>query len=198
MNAQVLFMGCSYHKKELIMKTLRHLLEPIKIGPLQLSNRLVMPPMGTGLADAGLVSEANLAYIKRWARSGAGLIITEITAVHQAGHVSPCGLGAWDDKFIPGLSKMAKTVHSQSAKVALQLHHCGRESYTLQKKKQALSASAIPSHIFGFLGTPREMRIKAYRVPQRRCRQGCPGDHPRAISEIKSISHSRRFYEGSG
>ena len=43
------------------MKTLQHLLEPIKIGALELSNRLVMPPMGTGLADmGGIVSEANL------------------------------------------------------------------------------------------------------------------------------------------
>ncbi|MGO9566943.1 MAG: FAD-dependent oxidoreductase [Desulfomonilaceae bacterium] len=143
------------------MKSLHHLLEPIKIGTLQLSNRVVVPPMGTGLAEAGgIVSEANLAYIKRRAQSGAGLIITEITAVHPAGHVSPRGLGAWDDKFIPGLSRIAAAVHSQGAKVALQLHHCGRESYLLQKKNVALGASAIPSYIFGFLGPPREMALE--------------------------------------
>ncbi|MBI4962122.1 MAG: FAD-dependent oxidoreductase [Desulfomonile tiedjei] len=143
------------------MKTLQHLSEPIKIGALQVSNRVVMPPMGTGLADTdGIVSEANLAYIKRRAQSGAGLLITEITAVHPAGHVSPSGLGAWDDKFIPGLSKMAAAVHSQGAKVALQLHHCGRESYLLQKKNLALGPSAIPSYIFGFLGSPHEMTLE--------------------------------------
>lgn len=143
------------------MKTLRHLLEPIKIGALELSNRLVMPPMGTGLADTGgIVSEANLAYIRRRAQSGAGLIITEITAVHPAGHVSPRSLGGWDDKFIPGLSRIAAAVHIQGAKVALQLHHCGRESYLLQKKKLALAPSAIPSYIFGFLGSPREMALE--------------------------------------
>jgi 2,4-dienoyl-CoA reductase-like NADH-dependent reductase (Old Yellow Enzyme family)/thioredoxin reductase len=143
------------------METLQHLLEPIKIGTLQLSNRLVMPPMGTGLADAGgIVSEAQLAYIKRRAQSGAGLVITEIIAVHPAGHVSPRGLGAWDDKFIPGLSRMAATVHSQGAKIALQLHHCGRESYSLQKKNLALCPSAVPSYVFGFLGSPREMTLE--------------------------------------
>ncbi len=143
------------------MTTLQHLLEPIKIGALQLSNRLVIPPMGTGLADSGgIVSEAQLAYIKRRAQSGAGLVITEIAAVHPAGHVSPRGLGAWDDKFIPGLSTIAATVHSQGAKVALQLHHCGRESYSLQKKGLAFGASAIPSYIFGFLGSPREMTLE--------------------------------------
>ena len=143
------------------MKTLQHLLEPIKIGALELSNRLVMPPMGTGLGDTGgIVSKANLAYIKRRAKSGAGLIITEITAVHPAGQVSPRALGAWDDKFIPGLSQLAATVHSQGAKVALQLHHCGRESYLQQKKNLALGPSAIPSYIFGFLGSPREMTLE--------------------------------------
>lgn len=140
------------------MQTLQHLLEPIKIGTLELANRIVMPPMGTGLADpGGIVSEANLAYIKRRAQGGAGLIITEITAVHPGGHVSPRGLGVWDDKFIPGLSGMAAAVHSQGAKVALQLHHCGRESYLLQKEKRALGPSDIPSYIFGFLGSPRKM-----------------------------------------
>jgi len=114
--------------------------------------------MGTGLADpGGIVSDANLAYIKRRAQSGAGLIITEIAAVHPTGHVSPRSLGVWDDKFIPGLSRIAAAVHNQGAKVALQLHHCGRESYLLQKKKLALGPSAIPSYIFGFLGSPREM-----------------------------------------
>src|SRR5208337_27402 len=143
------------------VRTLQHLLEPIKIRALELSNRLVVPPMGTGLADdGGIVSEANLAYIKRRAQSGASLVITEIAAVHPAGHVSPHSLGAWDDKFIPGLSRIASAVHSQGAKVALQLHHCGRESYLLQKKKQALGASAIPSYIFGFLGSPREMTLE--------------------------------------
>ncbi len=143
------------------MKTLQHLLEPIKIGALELSNRLVMPPMGTGLGDTGgIVSKANLAYIKRRAQSGAGLIVTEITAVHPAGQVSPHALGAWDDKFIPGLSQLAATVHGQGAKVALQLHHSGRESYLLQKKNLALGPSAIPSYIFGFLGSPREMTLE--------------------------------------
>ncbi len=146
------------------MKTLQHLLKPIQIRNLKLPNRVVMPPMGTGLADTGgTVSEANLAYIKRRAQSGAGLIITEITAVHPAGHVSPRGLGVWEDKFIPGLSRMADTIHAQGACAALQLHHCGRESYVLQKKKQALGPSAIPSYIFGFLGSPREMTPEEIR-----------------------------------
>jgi 2,4-dienoyl-CoA reductase-like NADH-dependent reductase (Old Yellow Enzyme family)/thioredoxin reductase len=143
------------------MKTLQNLLQPICIRNLEISNRVIMPPMGTSLGNPdATVSEANIAYIKRRAQSGAGLIITEITAVHPAGHISPRSLGVWDDKFISGFSKLAQTVHSQGAKIAMQLHHCGRESYLKQKNKQAIGPSAIPSFIFGFLGAPREMTLE--------------------------------------
>jgi 2,4-dienoyl-CoA reductase-like NADH-dependent reductase (Old Yellow Enzyme family) len=142
------------------MKTLDHLLAPIKIRSLSLPNRLVMPPMGTALGNFdGTVSEANLAYIRRRAQSGVGLIITEITAVHPSGLVSPVSLAVWDDQFIPGLAKIADTIHAQGAKAALQLHHSGRENYFLLKQKKSIGPSAIPSFVYGFLGAPREMTL---------------------------------------
>lgn len=143
------------------MKKLEHLLTPCKIGSLEIKNRIVMPPMGTALGNNdSTVSDANLAYISRRAKSGAGLIITEITEVHPLGSVSPRCLGIWDDSFIPGLKKIADAVHAEGAKIAMQLHHCGRESYILTKKKLAVAPSAIPSRIFGFLGAPREMSLE--------------------------------------
>ena len=142
------------------MKTLEHLLSPIKIRSLEIPNRLVMSPMGTALGNPdNTVSEANLAYIRRRAEGGAGLIITEITEVHPLGSASPRCIGVWDDKFIPGLSKLADVVHAQGSKIAMQLHHTGRENYLLQKKNKAVGPSAIPSYVFGFLGTPREMTL---------------------------------------
>jgi 2,4-dienoyl-CoA reductase-like NADH-dependent reductase (Old Yellow Enzyme family) len=70
------------------MSDLKHLLSPITINNMRLANRCVMPPMGTRLGNEdGTVSEANLAYMKRQAQSGVGLIITEITAVHPSGAV---------------------------------------------------------------------------------------------------------------
>ncbi len=143
------------------MKTLEHLLAPMRIRNLEIANRLVMPAMGTMLGnDDGTVSEANLAYIDRRAAGGAGLIINEITEVHPLGAASPRCLGVWDDKFIPGLTKFAAVVHARGSKIAMQLHHTGRENFMLQRKKKAVGPSAIPSHIFGFLGAPREMTLE--------------------------------------
>lgn len=140
------------------MNKLENLMKPIKIRALELSNRVVMPPMGTRLGtDDNSVSEANLAYMKRRAQSGAGLIITEITEVHPLGANSPNSLGVWDDRFLPGLKKFADVVHAQGTKIAIQLHHCGRESMFQTKNKTAVAPSAIPSYRFGPFGTPREM-----------------------------------------
>jgi 2,4-dienoyl-CoA reductase-like NADH-dependent reductase (Old Yellow Enzyme family)/thioredoxin reductase len=138
------------------MNFLPSLFSPIKIKSLELVNRAVMPPMGTNLGNPdGTVSEANLAYIKRRARGRAGLIITEITSVHPSGSAIPNELGAYHDQFIPGLKKIADEVHAAGYKVALQLHHAGRESMYLLREKKAIAPSAIRSLVFGL--TPREM-----------------------------------------
>jgi 2,4-dienoyl-CoA reductase-like NADH-dependent reductase (Old Yellow Enzyme family)/thioredoxin reductase len=112
--------------------------------------------MGTNLGNPdGTVSEANLAYIKRRARGGAGLIITEITSVHPSGSVIPNELGAYDNRFIPGLKKISDAVHAAGSKIALQLHHAGRESLYLLREKKAIGPSPIRSLVYGL--TPREM-----------------------------------------
>lgn len=135
---------------------LNNLFSPIKIKGLEIPNRSVMPPMGCHLENRdGTVSDANLAYISRQASGGIGLVITEITAVHPTGAL---GIGVWDDKFIPGLTKMSEAIHQHGAKAAMQLHHSGRENYIGLKKGYALGPSAVPSLVYG--AAPKEMTIE--------------------------------------
>jgi len=144
------------------MKTLNYLLSPISIKSLELENRAVMPPMGTNLSKDSMVSEENLAYMSRMARGGAGLIITEIACVHPSGSIGKGHLGVYDDKFIPGLKKMAQAVHDAGTKTALQLHHAGRESIELLLKGEAIGPSAVPSLVYR--KTPREMTLEDIRM----------------------------------
>jgi 2,4-dienoyl-CoA reductase-like NADH-dependent reductase (Old Yellow Enzyme family)/thioredoxin reductase len=138
------------------MTHLQNLFSSIMIKTMELPNRAVMPPMGTNLGNAdGTVSEANLAYLKRRAKGGPGLIITEISAVHPSGVAINSELGAYDDRFIPGLKKLADVAHAAGCKVALQLHHAGRESLYLLKEGKAIAPSPIRSLVFGL--TPREI-----------------------------------------
>ena len=141
------------------MGELDALLSPFKIKDTIIPNRAVLPPMGTGLANPdGTVSDALLAYIKRQAAGGAGLLISEITAVHPTGLVLKKQVGAYNDTFLPGLAKLAEMMHSGGGKAAMQLHHAGRESLYMLKKAMAMGPSPIPSLIYG--QSPKEMTIE--------------------------------------
>ncbi len=138
------------------MAELDSLFSPIRIKNIEIPNRAVMPPMGTLLSNRdGTVSDALLAYMKRRAEGGVGLLISEVTAVHPTGPVSPYEIRIWDDTFIPGLKKLAEVMRSAGGKACLQLHHAGRESFYMLKKGQAVGPSALPSLIYG--QAPREM-----------------------------------------
>jgi len=131
------------------MNGLEHLLLPLKIKNMELPNRAVMPPMGTNLGnDDGTVSDALLAYMKRQSKSGAGLIIVEVAAVHPSGASIESELGVYDDRFLEGLKKLAAVIHEGGGKAALQLHHAGRESPFLLQKGEAIAPSAIPSAVY--------------------------------------------------
>jgi 2,4-dienoyl-CoA reductase-like NADH-dependent reductase (Old Yellow Enzyme family)/thioredoxin reductase len=192
------------------MNLLPSLFAPIKIKSLDLVNRAVMPPMGTNLGNPdGTVSEANLAYIKRRARGGAGLIITEISSVHPSGSVLPNQLGVYDDRFIPGLKKIVDAVHAAGSKAALQLHHAGRESLYLLQEKKAIAPSPIRSLVFGL--TPREITreeiqeiIAAFGVAARRGMEAgfdaveIHGAHGYLITQFLSALSNKRDDEYGG
>ncbi|HPL97546.1 MAG: FAD-dependent oxidoreductase [Smithellaceae bacterium] len=186
------------------MSRLKNILSPIKIKSMELANRVVMPPMGTNLgAKDGTVSDENLAYLARRAQGRPGLIITEITGVHPDGVVGPSQLGAYDDRFIPGLKKMVDIAHQAGSRIAMQIHHTGRESFYMLSKGRAMAPSAIPSIVFK--GQPREMTpddiqevIAAYGAAARRAREAgfdaveIHGAHGYLITQFLSALSNQR------
>lgn len=105
------------------------LLEPGKIGTLELKNRFVVPPMGTNLADSdGYITDRIIEYYRRRAAGGFGLIIIEVSAVDPRGNAIINEIGIWDDRFIPGLTKLIDAIHKEGGKVIIQLHHAGRQT----------------------------------------------------------------------
>ncbi|MDP6979081.1 MAG: FAD-dependent oxidoreductase [Myxococcota bacterium] len=106
----------------------RNLLSPVKIGSLELPNRIAMAPMGLDLVEAdGKVREPTLAYYEERARGGAGLLITENTsACYPRGANSAHEIGVSSDDFLPGLTALADTVHKAGSRIAIQLAHHGK------------------------------------------------------------------------
>jgi 2,4-dienoyl-CoA reductase-like NADH-dependent reductase (Old Yellow Enzyme family)/thioredoxin reductase len=104
------------------------LFQPIEISGLQLKNRLVVPPMGSGFAaEDGSVTERLITYHEARARGGFSLITLEVTAVDgKEGKGSGHQLSIFDDRFIAGFKNLVDRVHNAGAKVGVQLYHPGR------------------------------------------------------------------------
>jgi 2,4-dienoyl-CoA reductase-like NADH-dependent reductase (Old Yellow Enzyme family) len=127
-----------------------HLFSEITINGMTLKNRAVMPPMGTGYGNAdGIVTDRLVAYLTRRAQGGTGLIITEICAVDPRGRGLPTQIGIWKDDFIAGLARIPRELHRYGVKVALQLHHAGRETFEAVIGARPEAPSAIPSAVLG-------------------------------------------------
>ena len=108
------------------------LFQPIKIGAMEVKNRVSAPPMGTGFAaDGGGVSDRLISYHELRAKGGFGLIIVEITAIDgETGLGSDHALCLYDDKYIAGFKKLADTVHKYGARLAVQIYHPGRSTFS--------------------------------------------------------------------
>lgn len=124
------------------------LFSPLKLGRLTLRNRIVMPAMLTALAEPdGRVSDALLAYYRKRASGGAGLIIVESTNIEtpQREHFLH-QLSIGDDRFLAGLSRLSKAIRSEGAAAAIQLCHQGRYASPAITGTLPLSPSEEPAH----------------------------------------------------
>src|SRR6266566_4925154 len=99
------------------------LLTPARIGTVEIKNRIVMPSMTTRTADAeGLVTDASLAYYAARARGGTGLITVEMAAPERAGRHRKRELGIYDDRFLPGLTRLTAEIHAAHGYLISQFH----------------------------------------------------------------------------
>jgi len=125
-------------------RTMPRLFDPIKIGPLQLRNRIVMPPMATGLATTrGEVTKDLIRHYEKRAR-GLGLQIVEHSYVAKGGKLSEQQLGIYDDKLVAGLAKLTKRIHSLGTPIAIQINHAGRVTTSAICSQQPVGPSPIP------------------------------------------------------
>jgi len=114
------------------MKSLDRLFSPIKIGPMEVKNRVVMSPMTTSYAaEDGSVSEKMLHYYEARAKGGVGLMILESTTIDGMHPYQPRTLGLWDDSLIPSYRGLVERLHAHGARVAPQVIHPGPESLSV-------------------------------------------------------------------
>lgn len=107
-----------------------NLFQPGRIGSMALPNRMVQSPIFTQYVGAfGEVSDRLIEYHRARARGSVGLIITENTSVDwMVGRTAGHPMRIDHDRFRSGLAALTEAVHNEGAKIAVQLHHTGRQN----------------------------------------------------------------------
>jgi N-ethylmaleimide reductase len=104
------------------------LLEPFKLGNLELSNRIVMAPLTRRRAgENNAPTSLNALYYAQ--RSSAGLIISEATQISPQGTSLPQTPGIYSPEQIAGWQRVTQAVHDKGGRIFLQLWHGGRCSH---------------------------------------------------------------------
>ena len=125
------------------------LLTPARIGPVEIPNRIIMPPMTTrGSDEEGFVTDQTIAYYMARVRGGTGMITVEMASPEKAGRHRRRELGIYKDDFISGLTRLVSAIHGGGAKASIQLGHGGGHTRFDICGEQPVAPSAIPHPVY--------------------------------------------------
>lgn len=103
------------------------LFSSFRLRSVQFRNRIGVSPMCEYSSEDGFANDWHLVHLGARAQGGAGLVITEASAVTPEGRISINDLGIWKDAHIEKLAQIARFIHSQGARAGVQLAHAGRK-----------------------------------------------------------------------
>lgn len=183
---------------------------PIRIGAVEIPNRLVVPAMVMNYCNAdGTATERYIACHEAKARGGWGLIITEDYAVTPEGRGFPNIPGLWDDSQIEGHAELTRRIHDAGGTIFAQIYHAGRQTTRRVTGFQPVAPSPIPCPSIGKM--PRELTVSEIKkiVGQfgdcaRRARQAgfdgieIHGGHGYLIAQFMSPYSNKRTDEYGG
>jgi 2,4-dienoyl-CoA reductase-like NADH-dependent reductase (Old Yellow Enzyme family) len=107
-----------------------HLFDSFSIRDLEFGNRVFVSPMCEYSSVDGYANDWHLVHLGSRAVGGAGLVLTEATAVLPEGRISPHDLGIWKDEHVDFLKRIVSFIHEQGSVAGVQLAHAGRKAST--------------------------------------------------------------------
>ncbi|VEN74303.1 Metal reductase [Candidatus Desulfarcum epimagneticum] len=137
------------------------LFTPITINHLEIENRICLPAMHLGMAREFEVTDQIVDFYAQRAKGRPGLICAGYATVDElSGNTQ--NIGAHDDRFIPGLARLASAIKDNGSLAALQINHAGRYNFSFfLDGKQPVAPSAVASRMTG--ETPKEMTVEEIR-----------------------------------
>jgi 2,4-dienoyl-CoA reductase-like NADH-dependent reductase (Old Yellow Enzyme family) len=144
------------------------LFQPLRIRGLTLENRIVISPMCQHAADDGRATDWLLVHLGKFVLGGAGLVLTESTAVAPEGRIGLKDLGLWRDDQIAPLARVVEFVHAQGGRIGVQLAHAGRKagSEALWEGGRAFSAAQLAALDWSRVGPSAMSPGPGWTVPE--------------------------------
>ena len=132
----------------MVVEEVKYLFQPITIGDVEISNRIMMAPMNTRYGYDGFVTDQLVDYYVERAKGGAGFICVEMGIVdYPIGSTAGKGMIATDDdKYNPGLKKLADAIHKNGSVAFMELSHGGRYCHSGLTGMQPVAPSPIPGY----------------------------------------------------
>src|SRR6185436_15022529 len=104
------------------------LFSPLKIRSIPFRSRVAVSPMCEYSSTDGMANDWHVVHLGSRAVGGAGIVMTEATAVEQRGQISHADLGLWEDKQIEPLRRIVHFIKNHGAVPGMQIAHAGRKA----------------------------------------------------------------------
>lgn len=144
------------------------LFQPIRLGAIDLPNRIIMAPLTRGRATQDHVpTPLMIEYYRQ--RASAGLIITEATGISQEGLGWPNAPGIWNDAQVEAWKPVVSAVHAAGGRIIMQLWHMGRivhPSFLNGEPGVSASATRAPGHAHTNEGTKDHETARPLRLDE--------------------------------
>ena len=170
------------------------LFDRLAIRDITFANRVFVSPMCEYSSTDGFANDWHFVHLGSRAVGGAGLVLSEATAVLPEGRISPQDLGIWKDDHVEPLARIVRFIHEQGSAAGMQLAHAGRKASTYAPGKghgripeseggwnnvvapsallftegypmpQALSIDGIQNIVFAFAAAARRACEAGFRV----------------------------------
>jgi 2,4-dienoyl-CoA reductase-like NADH-dependent reductase (Old Yellow Enzyme family) len=142
------------------------LFAPIDLRAVTVRNRIWISPMCQYSVERhdGVPTDWHLVHLGGFAAGGAGLVLTEATAVSPEGRISPWDVGLWNDEQRDAWARIVGFLHEQGAKAGVQLAHAGRKASTWRPWSER--HGTIPAEEGGWTTVaPSAVAFGEYSVP---------------------------------
>ena len=125
------------------------LFSPLKIGQVEVPNRICFSAHSTNFATHGLINERHVAYYEERAKGGCGLIILGELSLHPTDRPYEQMIEVYDEKVIPGFLELTSAIHRHPAKIFAQLNHSGFQCDGCLSRLPVLGPSPMSDIEFG-------------------------------------------------